>query len=220
MNIPQIKSIGLPPEKHADRVVGEMLTVIANARQKRWARMTDIIGKAPDGNPKAQARMVEKLREAARPFCLAVDLEPGKRGRYTLRLATVEAWNPATKDIVGMDEPLPELPWLALNRVDLTSKGNHRYDQEYGLVLAITHHALSRLAQRCGARTVTDIWHASLMIIRAYADIYAGKTFRDNMRMRVELPRNMGVAICPLVKYADGEGGVVVATLWKEGEEG
>jgi hypothetical protein len=38
--------------------------------------------------------------------------------------------------------------------------------------------------------------------------------------MRVELPRNMGVAICPLVKYADGEGGVVVATLWKEGEEG
>jgi len=28
----------------------------------------------------------------------------------------------------------------------------------------------------------------------------------------------MGTAICPLVKYADGNGGVVVATLWNKGE--
>jgi len=39
MRRPVIQSIGLPPEKHADRVVAEMLRFIAREQVRRCARL-------------------------------------------------------------------------------------------------------------------------------------------------------------------------------------
>jgi hypothetical protein len=94
---PEIQSVGLPPERHADRVVLEMLKLIAEARQQTWPKIRDILGQCPDGNPKAQARMLAKLKRASHPFTDVIDLKPGKRGRYQLIFVDTNVWNPETK---------------------------------------------------------------------------------------------------------------------------
>jgi hypothetical protein len=213
--MPEIQSLGLPPERHADRVVLEMLKVIAGARRQVWPRLLGVIGRCPDGNPKAQARMLAKLEAAAGPFIVWTALESGKRGRYRLFLVTTDVWNPETKEIMAPDDAIPEMPWLAFTVVKLTSKGDHHYGDEAFVPLLVTHHALSRLAQRCGARTILDIWFAASEIGEAYFS-NGLKGFSDNSRLKVSLPNEMGNAICVL--RSDSDGADVVTTLWQEDE--
>jgi hypothetical protein len=218
MTMPEIQSLGLPPERHADRVVLEMLKVIAATRRKTWPRIHDILRRSPDGNPKAQAKMLEKLKVAAGPFIVGAELTPGKRGRYELHLLDTMVWNPETGDVVpSKDMIVPETPWLAFMMAKVTSKGDHRYETNSSVALLVTHHALSRLTQRCGARTLMDVWHAARAISVAYFMTEPGE-FRDNSRLRVALPDEMGTAVCVLRSCDNGQGDVVVATLWQEGE--
>jgi len=163
IDLPTIKSVGLPPEKHSDRIVGEMLRVIVTARQQSWSRIHAVLNNSAVGNPKAQAKLVAKLKEAARPFMIGVHLQPGKRGSLSSRVCVprwLECRDQTDRDA---DDPIPETPWLALSIITLTSKGNHRCDKDGGVALLITHHALSRLAQRCGARTQhSNVIHAAM----------------------------------------------------------
>jgi hypothetical protein len=179
--LPEIQSVGLPPERHADRVVLEMLKLLATARQETWSRIRDILGQCADGNPKAQARMLEKLKTAAGPFIFGTQLKPGKRGRYKLYFLDTQVWNPETGDVVHPEDmTIPEMPWLAFMIVELTSKGDHRYHADSSVALLMTHHALSRLTQRCGARTMQDIWNAACEIAAAY--FKTGPGARDTRR--------------------------------------
>jgi hypothetical protein len=79
----EIQSVGAPPEKHADRVVAEMMRHLA----KQHAEMWDTIKSAAhgpfvrDGNPRAQRKLAEKVKAAGAKY---VHLEPGKRGKYRL----------------------------------------------------------------------------------------------------------------------------------------
>jgi hypothetical protein len=113
---------------------------------------------------------------------------------------------------------IPEMPWLAFMMVKLTSKGDHRYDTDTTVALLVTHHALSRLTQRCGARTLWDVWLSARAIAAAYFKTKRSEEFRDNSRLRVSLPDKMGTAICVLRSCDNNCGDVAVATLWQEGE--
>ena len=222
--LPTIKSLGLPPEKHADRVVREMLKVLTAAHQWCWSAILAVIEQSNDGNPAAQRKMLERIKEAAQAFYLGAHIKTGKRGRYVLTIATMNAWNAETKAIVFPDDPMPETPWLAFSTTTITSKGKHRYDDEVcELYLFVTHHALSRLAQRCGARTIDDVAQAARRIGVTFLKTgrqTIDKILRDDGRMKVELPREMGTAVCPLKKYDDEyDGSLVITTLWKEDEE-
>jgi hypothetical protein len=104
---PTITSLGLPPEKHADRIVAEMLRIIAAKRAECW--------------PKLHAVLDGAVAQIAKTYIL-------ERG----------------------------------------------YDEQ---------------------------------------------PVRDGEQLRVKLPYDMGTAVCVLTQHEDGAGGVVVATLWKEGEE-
>jgi hypothetical protein len=180
-----------------------------------------VIEHSNDSNAVAQLKMLERIKEAAGSFCLGAEIETGKRGRYVLTFLTMNALNAETKKIVRPDDPIPEKPWLAFSFVSITSKGRSRYDNECGVYLLVTHHALSRLAQRCGARTIDDVAQAARQIgstFFEYGSQTADEILRDNTRMKVELPREMGTAVCPLRRY-DDFGCVVIATLWKEDEE-
>ena len=165
--------------------------------------------------------MLAKFTEAAAHFTLVTHLETGKRGRYKLIFVAIDAWNAETKEIVYEDDEIPETPWLAFSLVTITGKGDHRYDEESGVSLLVTHHALSRLAQRCGARTIWDVMNAARDIGSAFFSygwqVTKDEPFIDNTRMRVETSH--GTLICPLRKYNDGGEGIVVATLWKKGEQ-
>jgi hypothetical protein len=218
LEVPEIQSVGLPPEKHADRVVLEMMKFLAAARQEAWPGIKDVLMRSPDGNPKAQAKMLEKLKAAAGPFMFWAELKPGKRGRYKLYYLDYRPWNPETKEAVKPEDMvIPEMPWVAFMVVEHSSKGDHRYEVSRIVVLLMTHHALSRLTQRCGARTIFEVWKAACEIVAAYINAEYFKTKpRDNSRFRVSLPDGMGTVICVLRSCDNGD--VAVVTLWREGE--
>jgi hypothetical protein len=213
--VPEIQSVGLPPEKHADRVVLEMMRLLAAGRQVTWPRIKEAFMQASDGNPKAQARMLEKMSAASGPFMMSAHLEAGKRGRYRVCWLDAAVWNPEIGDFVWPgDMNIPEMPWLAFVVFELTSKGGHRYDTKSSASLFLTHHALSRLTQRCGARTVYEVWNAACKI----AEAYFNRTEVGVRPLRVLLPDGMGTVVCALRSSDKDKGDVAVATLWREGE--
>ena len=63
ITIPQIISVGPPPEQHADRVVSEMLEFIVRLRGAVWAKGEATLPPSAMGNPTSQARHVARLRK-------------------------------------------------------------------------------------------------------------------------------------------------------------
>lgn len=223
-----IQSLGPPPEKHADRVVAEMLRDIVKARMRM---NVDIVKSMrmrgfDDGNPRAQKKFARKLAELGRPFVLEALCETGKRGRYTLSIYHVDGWNPGLKEpIFDEAQMIPIKPWLTVAHHKITSKGRHVYDHDANHLLFMTHHALSRLSQRCGARTPTDLLHAVASIWTAsQRELIPGvpgqqqhERLPNGYRLRFPLVAdgvnntNFGVAV--FEHYDDGEGGLVVKTI-------
>jgi hypothetical protein len=219
MKLPEISSLGLPPEKHADRIIAEMLRMIITDRMPGKAQFEAIaFGKVPDGNPAAQARILKQLKAACRPFLFGTKLQSGKRGRYIISLIVVDGWCAERRALLQPNDAIPAKPWLALNYVEIVGRGNHYYDHAQKLMLFITHHALSRLAQRCGARTIEDIWRAAQEIIVRYVEYRVHESV-GAVSARFTVKLDTGNIVCAIEPYEDGVGGMVLATLWKEGED-
>jgi hypothetical protein len=217
---PIIQSLGSPPEKHADRIVAEMLKLIVAAHATCWPAIRTAL-KTADGNPAAQKRMHRKLKAVG--FLLGSKLTPGKRGRYQLSFLLLAGWNAERKILIDAGDPIPEKPWIVLSTITIESKGRFRYLEKIHHSLFITHHALSRLAQRCDVRTIHAVYDAVLRIVDRYMAWCAANEYRpprDGDRLKVELPHGMGNAICALCHHADDETGAVVVTLWRQDEFG
>jgi hypothetical protein len=137
-----IQSIGPPHEIHADRVIALMLKDIARQHARVWQAIHDITGDphARDGNPKSQARMEAKVRTAGALF---TKLIPGKRGRYTLYVHTT-----ATGKLIDVDDPLPPKPWIYCLLHQIKGTGNGNIEFRSWSQLYLTHHCLSKAAQR------------------------------------------------------------------------
>jgi hypothetical protein len=84
--------------------------------------------------------------------------------------------------------------------------GEQHLDSRY--VLHVTHHALSRLAQRSGARTVDDLIAATKALWNAYyayrMAVTPGTSTPDGTRIAVDLPAGMGKAIAVTRQHEDG----------------
>jgi hypothetical protein len=217
MQLAAINSVGPPPAMHADRVVAEMLRQIVSARQSRWDKIKDVLRAQPDGHPKAQQKLVGKLKEAGGMFMpFAVLLETGKRGRYKLRAFWVDGWDASRREVIFPKDTIPGRPWLAGTIVDITSKGNFTYEEDASISMVFTHHALSRLAQRCGARGPIDLMIAVRNIWLAYLKESAERNNDfwtvDGFRLKFALTESTN-AFAVLNNYDDGKGGIVVATI-------
>jgi hypothetical protein len=166
----EITSIGLPPERHADRVIAEMLREIATDSAHLLPAILAAANASSDGSPRAQQRMEQRIRKAG---ALATHLTPGKRGRYQLHFFAWGGWNPDTSAIILPDDPLPPKPWLAVHVHRLLSDGRGRDAVRWELkpAMLVTHHALSRLAQRIGVRTTRDLLHAMVCFWDATTDL-------------------------------------------------
>jgi len=226
MGLPRIQSVGLPPEKHADRIVADMLRRIVATRKACWPKLHGIFtARTKDGTPAAQERIHQKMLAAVKGFILQSRLTPGKRGKYKIDLLMLDGWNAETNAIIVEDDPIPEKPWIALSQIRFMSKGDYRYDIEGGTALLITHHALSRLAQRCGARDIKQVYGAvwdicGHFLIHLVAH-HKESDIRDGERFRADLTdKGLGIAVCVLSKHRhpDCKNGTVLATLWSEGE--
>jgi hypothetical protein len=130
--------------------------------------------------------MAERI---ARSGALNVRLTPGKRGRYELTFNSISGWDPSRDDPIQsaiQSDEVPEKPWIAVFISSLSSPGRKRGGEklEYMSVplLLITHHALSRTAQRFGLRTDVDLIVAALMIwggVEKFHEKIGYKAMRD-----------------------------------------
>jgi hypothetical protein len=151
---PVIKCIGPPPERHADRIVAEWMRGLALAKAQLTQCIAETIARSSDGSPKAQARMAARVRKAG---ALDVFLEPGKRGKYTLGIFHLNGWDRSRDVEIAPDDPIPDKPWLVYSLIFIEGLGKRRIDTHGRYLVFVTHHVLSRAAQRRGVRTVTDM---------------------------------------------------------------
>jgi len=223
MHAPTIHSVGLPPEKHADRVVAEMLRMIASDQPPLIAQLKHILKTTPDGNPAAQEKLRKKLADVNNKLVPDVYLEPGKRGRYTMHIVSIAAWDAEQRDyITDVKDRIPDKPWLACIIVRYQSKGQHRYRETMARALLVTHHSLSRLAQRYGAQTAGDLLIAADAMMQAFLreiKIHGNspKWIKNEFRLHFKLEDATGFIqhITAIIKLCDdGDSGATVVTLF------
>jgi hypothetical protein len=188
----EIQSVGLPPEIHADRVIALMLKEMAQQHARVWQAIRGITEDphVRDGNPKAQRRMEAKVLAAGALF---TELISGKRGRYTLSVCAMCGWDPVIGKLIDVDDELPPKPWICCLLHQITGTGNGNIEFRSVSRLYLTHHALSRAAQRWGVRTATDLADAieiiSVEVVRHMHDM--GESWFDAIP-----PEGARVSVC------------------------
>jgi len=219
-HIPHIDSLGLPPERHAERIVGEMLTHLAKKQQSRRAAIPIKPVKEAlwAGNPKAQARLVERLCRDKGPALIDIELTSGKRGHYQIVFHEWSVWDDSRDgDEIRPGDVIPEPGWLMLacSRNVIMGVGNGKHDYRGANVLFIRHHALVRAAMRCNARTVADMMQVAKALWQAYSayrmtrEAYSDTP--DGTRLAVALPGTMEP--CTAVLRWSGRRLLTVTTL-------
>jgi hypothetical protein len=165
----QFHCVGAPPERHADRVIAEMLRELAVRRAQLRPAIQDAFARSSDGSPRAQQKMATRIKQAGAVY---VDLRPGKRGRYEIDIYEWMGWDPATDSEIEIGDAIPEKPWIACQITSVQSKGRGRFEECSWPFLFVTHHVLSRAAQRFGLRTskgiedtVRTIWNAAMTLL-------------------------------------------------------
>src|SRR5262249_53326670 len=83
---------------------------------------------------------------------------------YRLAIFELTGWDLARDCEIAEDDPIPERPWLAFWMISIEGEGRGRIISKAFPILFVTHHVLSRAAQRRGVRTVPDLIEASLLI--------------------------------------------------------
>ena len=208
---PHIHAVGEVPERHADRVVAEMLRWIVAERQRRKVALYGILNLTPDSNPQAQQKLADKLRRLGGEFFPAVALmKSGKRGRYEIRIMALDGWNRDTQELIFNANKIPERPQLAASIIVVKGLGNHQYGVKTVIKLIVSHHSLSRLVQRSQNRTVDDLLAAVTSLFMAYAE--AGFQI-DGNESRLRFPTNGGDVIARLERHWDDSGKVIAATI-------
>lgn len=156
-----------PPERHAARVVAAMARWLVHMRVYLDNEVVKAlrVSRSYFGSPKAQERFAARLRKAGGQAFLDIDVKTGKRGRGTLFIATWHVYDPTTQKIVDQNDNarIPDEPWLAAIISYLDFKSGERGAKR---LFVVSHHALMRLVQRCGAREPLDL-------IKALAELYA-----------------------------------------------
>jgi len=146
-----IQSVGPPPERHADRVVAQMMHQFARRYSTLMNEVAALADHANDGGPRGQSKLLNAIKRL--PVMTAY-LRPGKRGKYRIFFYCLTGWDYRRNDLIKIDDPIPERPWIACILCQLESFGRGRKYRELSArpLVLITHHALSRAAQRLELR--------------------------------------------------------------------
>jgi hypothetical protein len=205
----QIQSVGAPHELHADRVVAAMMRHFAKRHAATWELIVAVT-KDPftrDGNSRAQRKLQLKVEAAGAAW---THLEPAKRGKYKLSVASWVGWNPSTDSKILTVEDEIEKPWLALDYYTVEGLGHGLVRYSTRLAVFITHHSLSRTVQRWAARNLTDVERVIKTLAAPMLNYIAEHEPQDDEwrkhippdGIRLRLPNNGPVLVCkPHDKY-------------------
>jgi hypothetical protein len=207
----EIHSTGAPPERHANRIVAEMMRHLATKHAAVW-QIIIAITKDPharDGNARAQAKLQAKVDAAGAAW---TDLVPGKRGKYKLMIASWVGWDPATSSrILTIDDELDERPcWLTLDYYTVEGMGHGIVRYSTRLAVFLTRHALSRVCQRWAARTLLDLERVIRTLATRILEYVAEAEIADedwhkhmsSEGVRLQMKKNGPVLVCkPHDKY-------------------
>jgi hypothetical protein len=212
----QIQSLGLPPERHADRVIAAMLRQIARASAHLMPTISEVVANSSDGSPKAQRKLEARLRRAG---AFGTSLTTGKRGRYQIYFFSWGGWDPEKKSPIAFGDPMPSKPWLAVfaNHLKSDGRGAGRVHLKAAPAVLVTHHSLSRLAQRAGARTAGDLIDAMHGFLAAASEIITSAAPDDappaaGWRVPVDLPTGEVIVVIK----RELETGTLIATTTLE----
>jgi hypothetical protein len=214
--LPAIQSVGAPHERHADRIVGEMLRLMAANYAQVTAAIGEVIRDASDGTPRGQRKMAMRIRAAGATH---IHLRTGTRGRYTLMVDVNTGWDPFQDARIKEGDPLPHRPWIACWNIVID--GRKRGPPVGMPVVLVSHHAFSRAAQRWGARTVGDLLAVVAAIrtgaweyvLRCEPDAEWWRTPPAGIRVAIGGDRDLTVVLQEHKMYT-----LVAATVLAEGE--
>jgi len=160
-----IQSLGLPPARHADRVVAEMMRDLAKKHATLWDEISTVVCtcKGGAGSPRAQTRLGERIKQAG---AYHTKVYSGKRGKFEIVIYDFVGFDPGRDAEIRAGDPIPPKPWIACNVSILESPGRGRNEIRVDSrpLLFITCHAMSRVAQRFGARTLDHLMTATHVI--------------------------------------------------------
>src|SRR6516165_9450642 len=161
-----IQSIGLPPERHADRVVAEMIRQLAREHAQLWDAIRALAATSSDGNPRAQRKLEARIRRLG---AVNTKLNPGKRGCYSLQIFDDLGWDVARDAPIFSGDKTPQNVQSSCTLSVLESEGRGRNSVVLVAqpVLFLTKHALSRVAQRLGARELEHMRRAKNLLWNA-----------------------------------------------------
>jgi hypothetical protein len=172
MNYPIIETQERPPDRHAQRVVGEMLKWLHAEHWRQHQQTLGIINVRKMGTVEAQRRTADRLRKAMNILALDVQISPAKRGRFLMSVIEWAVWDLTKDDMVTGEQPIPINAWLAVSLTFITG-ANHRPVMKCTVPLLVTRHACERLATRAGVRTPVDLivalrelWEVAYTVIR------------------------------------------------------
>jgi hypothetical protein len=164
---PRITSVGPPPERHAERIADEMILWLHGRQQEIWVKAKGSLRTSQMGNPVGQTRAVARMRERLGDLVLALKLKTGKRGKFELQMITWTIWDPARKDRPKFGAPLPPQASLGV----LYAAADRSLDWRGSIPVIVTRHALVRMAERAGMRTVEDLYVALISLWSGFCDL-------------------------------------------------
>jgi hypothetical protein len=215
---PVIQSVGPPPERHADRIVAEMMRQLSQQRATLFPAMVQALSQSADGNARAQRKMQQRIRNAG---AFRTELTPGKRGQYRLTFFDLTGWDASRDAEIGPSNPIPIKPWLACHLNYLRSEGKGREERDFKSipVLFVTHHVLSRTAQRYGATTCAHLIAASHAILETAVDLLLEQGVENWLAAppnghRVQFQTQAGGTITLILKRHDKRKALVAATIF------
>ena len=214
----QIQSVGPPPERHADRVIAAMMRELARKHATLWDEIGAVVRtcKGGAGSPRAQMRLGERIKRAGAHHA---KVYPGKRGKFEIVIYDFTGFDPSRDAEIRLGDPIPPKPWTACNLSMLESPGGGRNTIELNSrpLLFITCHAMSRVAQRFGARTPNHLMTATHVIFNECIALFNRKkidAFLDAPPdgWRVPLPVKDGMAVAVLKRH-DKRPALICATV-------
>jgi len=159
-----IQAVGAPPERYADRITAEMMRhLVAQSAHIRETVREIVLATVNDGSPRGQQRMRKRIDAAGTTLGrsnVRTLLKPGKRGKYEIRFVFWAGWDRDREEEIKVGDPIPERPQIVHWCAKLKGTGNGKRSISYAPMLIISHHVLSRTAQRHGLRTLDDMFGA------------------------------------------------------------